>query len=33
MRLAVKAKALGRQLLDELETLVTPDRLLAWHGT
>jgi hypothetical protein len=29
MRLAVKAKALGRQLLDELETLVTPDRLLA----
>ena len=31
MRLAVKAKALGRQLLDELETLVTPDTLLAWH--
>jgi hypothetical protein len=22
---------LGRQLLDELETLVTPDTLLAWH--
>jgi transposase InsO family protein len=31
MRLAVKAKVLGRQLLDELETLVTPDTLLAWH--
>ena len=31
IRLAVKAKALGRQLLDELETLVTPDTLLAWH--
>ena len=31
MRLAVKAKALGRQALDELETLVTPDTLLAWH--
>jgi hypothetical protein len=29
MRLAVKAKALGRWLLDELETLVTPDTLLA----
>ncbi len=28
-RLAVKAKVLGRQLLDELETLVTPDTLLA----
>ena len=27
----MKAKALGRQLLDELETLVTPDTLLAWH--
>ncbi|MEA3244415.1 MAG: hypothetical protein U9Q19_13415, partial [Pseudomonadota bacterium] len=21
----------GRQLLDEIETLVTPDTLLAWH--
>ena len=31
IRLAVKAKALGRQLLDELETLATPDTLLAWH--
>jgi putative transposase len=31
MRLAVKAKVVGRQLLDELETLVTPDTLLAWH--
>ena len=31
MRLAVKAKLLGRRGLDELETLVTPDTLLAWH--
>ena len=31
IRLAVKAKVLGRRLLDELETLVTPDTLLAWH--
>jgi hypothetical protein len=31
VRLAVKAKALGRRLLDEIETLVTPDTLLAWH--
>jgi transposase InsO family protein len=31
MRLAVKAKVLGRRVLDELETLVTPDTLLAWH--
>ena len=31
MRLAVKAKVLERQALDELETLVTPDTLLAWH--
>ena len=30
-RLALKAKILGRQLLDEIETLVTPDTLLAWH--
>jgi len=29
--LAVKAKGLGRRLPDELETLVTPDTLLAWH--
>ena len=31
IRLAVKAKVLGRQALDELETIVTPDTLLAWH--
>ena len=31
MRLAVKAKILGRRLLDEIETLVTPNTLLAWH--
>ncbi len=31
IRLAVKAKVLGRRLLDEIETLVTPDTLLAWH--
>ena len=31
VRLAVKAKVLGRRILDELETLVTPDTLLAWH--
>ena len=31
IRLAMKAKGLGRRLLDELETLVTPDTLLAWH--
>lgn len=30
-RLAVKGKALGRQLLEEVSTLVTPDTLLAWH--
>lgn len=30
-RLAVKAKAVGRGLLEELETLVTPNTLLAWH--
>jgi len=28
IRLAVKAKVLGRRLLDEIETLVTPDTLL-----
>jgi hypothetical protein len=27
----VKAKDLGRRLLDELETLVIPDTLLVWH--
>ena len=30
-RLAAKAKALGRQALRDLETLVTPDTLLRWH--
>jgi len=31
IRLAAKAKVLGRRLLDEIETIVTPDTLLAWH--
>ena len=31
IRLAVKAKVLGRRTLDEIETLVTPGTLLAWH--
>jgi len=31
IRLAVKAKVLGRRALDELETFVTLDTLLAWH--
>ena len=31
VRLAVKDKVLGRRALDEIETLVTPDTLLAWH--
>ena len=31
IRLAVKAKALGRQILREMATIVTPDTLLAWH--
>ena len=30
-RLARKAQALGRQVLNELETLVTPDTLLRWY--
>jgi hypothetical protein len=30
-RLAVKAKALGRRLLRDLATIVTPDTLLRWH--
>ena len=30
-RLAVKAKALGRQILDEMSTIVTPETLLSWH--
>jgi transposase InsO family protein len=30
-RLASKAKAIGRKVLAELGTIVTPDTLLAWH--
>ena len=30
-RLAVKAQALGRQGLEEITTLFTPDTLLRWH--
>jgi putative transposase len=30
-RLARKAYALGRKVLNELETVVTPDTLLRWH--
>ena len=30
-RLAVKAKALGRKVLGEVATIVTPETLLAWH--
>src|SRR6266481_3832224 len=30
-RLAVKAKALGRRVLAEIATIVTPETLLAWH--
>jgi len=30
-RLAVKAKALGRRLLRDLTTIVTPDTFLRWH--
>ena len=30
-RLAAKAKGLGRRLLAENATLVTPETLLAWH--
>ena len=30
-RLAVKAKVLGRKLMEEVGTLVTPDTLLRWH--
>ena len=32
-RLAAKAKTLGRRVLKEIATIVTPDTLLAWHGT
>jgi hypothetical protein len=30
-RLAVRAKGLGRKLLREVATIVTPETLLAWH--
>jgi putative transposase len=30
-RLAVKAKVLGRKLLEEIGTIVTPDTILRWH--
>src|SRR6266567_4311343 len=30
-RLAAKAKRLGRRLLAEVATIVTPETLLAWH--
>ena len=30
-RLAVRAKGLGRKLLVEVASLVTPDTLMAWH--
>ena len=30
-RLAAKAKGLGRKLLAEMATIVTPGTLLAWH--
>jgi len=30
-RLAVKGKILGRKMLDELATIVTPDTILRWH--
>ena len=31
-RLAVKAKALGRKVLAEIGTIVTPETLLAWYS-
>ena len=30
-RLAVKAKVLGRKVLEEIGTLFTPDTILRWH--
>jgi putative transposase len=30
-RLAATAKELGRELLEEIATIVTPETLLAWH--
>jgi len=32
-RLAVRAKLLGRRVLAEVATIVTPDTLLRWHRT
>jgi putative transposase len=32
-RLAAKAKTLGRRVLRDVATIVTPDTLLAWHRT
>src|SRR5713101_126451 len=32
-RLAAKAKTLGRRVLRDIATIVTPDTLLAWHRT
>jgi hypothetical protein len=31
VRLAAKAKTLGRRVLTEIRSVVTPDTLLAWH--
>ena len=30
-RLALKTKALGRKILGQIDTIVTPDTLLVWH--
>jgi putative transposase len=30
-RLAIKGKILGRRMLDQLATIVTPDTILRWH--
>ena len=30
-RLAAKAKILGRRVVRDIRTIVTPDTLLAWH--
>ena len=32
-RLAAKAQTIGRRVLRDLATIVTPDTLLAWHRT
>jgi putative transposase len=32
-RLAASAKTLGRRVLRDIATIVTPDTLLAWHRT